>query len=377
MKYLISILLFCIIYETAIAQQGNFREQLIGWGVANFDDPTLTQFGLRYMPDFYSDTKLGENLSFTANISFNAYANTLLKDFRDTESDLRIKPYRLQFGLETNQLDLRVGLQKINFGSASLIRPLMWFDKIDPRDPLQLTDGVYSFLARYYFLNNANIWFWTLLGNSDQKGWEIFKSNDKIPELGGRVQLPLFKGEVAATYHYREGTFNESFMDTLTNQDGFCENRYALDGKFDFGIGLWFEAALIHQKLDFTNLRYKQLINIGADYTFNIGNGLSIITEYFTYMQTKELFGNGDGLEFIASSISYPINIINNIQAFVYYDITNNDYYRFVNFSWTYDNWMIYIMGYWNPENYQIYQNIGDANLYSGYGAQLMIVFNH
>jgi len=52
--------------------------------------------------------------------------------------------------LSTKQFELRAGLQKINFGSATLLRPLMWFDKIDPRDPLQLTDGVYALLARYY-----------------------------------------------------------------------------------------------------------------------------------------------------------------------------------------------------------------------------------
>jgi len=53
-------------------------------------------------------------------------------------------------------------LQKINFGSATLFRLLMWFDRIDPRDPLKLTDGVYGLLLRYYFHNNTNIWLWGL-----------------------------------------------------------------------------------------------------------------------------------------------------------------------------------------------------------------------
>ena len=64
------------------------------------------------------------------------------------------------------------GLQKINFGSAVLLRPLMWFDSLDPRDPLQLTDGVYAVLLRYYFPNNANLWAWALYGNDSPKGWE-------------------------------------------------------------------------------------------------------------------------------------------------------------------------------------------------------------
>ncbi|MCK7489842.1 MAG: ABC transporter ATP-binding protein [Anaerotruncus sp.] len=40
---------------------------------------------------------------------------------------------------------------------------MMWFDTIDPRDPLQLTDGVYALLLRYYTRGNANFWAWAML----------------------------------------------------------------------------------------------------------------------------------------------------------------------------------------------------------------------
>ena len=323
-----------------------------------------------------SSSKLGDNIILKTNLSFNAYASSLLYGLDSIETDFKIKAYRLQLGFSGNQFDIRLGLQKINFGSAALLRPLMWFDKIDPRDPLQLTDGVYGVLGRYYFLNNANIWLWSLFGNKDTKGWEAFPSNKRNPEAGGRIQYPVLTGELAVTYHYREGVFDGTFADTLSNSNGFSENRYAIDGKFDLEIGLWFEAALIHQNLDFTNQRYQRLINVGADYTFGLGNGLNLITEYFTYQKTESVFGNGEGIGFGAMSLSYPINIINNLQAIVYYDFANNDFYRFINFSWTYDNWVIYVMGFWNPDNFQIYQNVGDANIFGGYGAQIMIVFN-
>ena len=84
-----------------------------------------------------------------------------------------------------------------------MLRPLMWFDKIDPRDPLQLTDGVWGLLARYYFLNNANIWLWGLYGNEKPKTWEIGKTNQHYPEFGGRFQSPVPKGEAAVSYHFR------------------------------------------------------------------------------------------------------------------------------------------------------------------------------
>ena len=379
LKYhILSFLLITIICDySSYGQESDFSEQVIGSSIFNFDDPFLTLAGIRYLPDYKSSSSLKDNLLLKTNFSLNIFGNALLYNLDSADTDFKIKPYRLQLGIVGDQFDVRLGLQKINFGSASLLRPLMWFDRIDPRDPLQLTDGVYSVLARYYFLNNANIWLWSLYGNKDKKGWEAFQSNKRKPEIGGRIQYPILKGELALTYHYREGVFDGTFADTLTNRSGFSENRYAIDGKFDMEIGFWFEGALIHQNLDFTNQRYQRLINVGADYTFGLGNGLNVITEYFTYQKTEDIFGKGSGIEFSAMSLSYPLNIINNLQAIVFYDITNNDFYRFVNCSWTYDNWIIYVSAFWNPDNYQIYQNISGTNIYGGYGAQLMIVFNH
>ncbi len=374
------ILLVCLIsftcVYTSIGQERDFNEQLIGWLIFNVDDPFITQAGIRYLPELKSKNTFKNSLVLKTDLSLNAYGNVLMYGFDSTETNAKIKPYRLQLGLSGDQFEARVGLQKISFGSASMLRPLMWFDRLDPRDPLQLTDGVYSVLGKYYFLNNANIWFWTLYSNKDTKGWEIFPSNEEKPEIGGRIQLPFFIGEIAGTYHYREGVFNGTFADTLSNRNGFSENRYAIDGKFDLEIGFWFEAAIIHQNLDFTDLRYQRLINVGADYTFGLGNGLNMITEYFTYQKAESAFGNGSGIDFGAISLNYPLNIINNIQAIVYYDFTNKEYYRFINFSWTYDNWMIYIMGFWNPERFNIY-NYADANIFAGKGFQLMVTFNH
>jgi hypothetical protein len=378
----ISILILLLLLSTIInevkAQDNGFSEQLIGWSTANLSDPFQAQLGIIYIPSLLSDKKINENLSVGVEMSFNAYANSLIFNVEGDENQAKIKPYRLWLKLSGKQFEVRAGLQKINFGSATMLRPLMWFDKMDPRDPLQLTDGVYSVLGRYYFLNNANIWLWGLYGNSDTKGWEIFPSNKKKAEVGGRIQIPVFAiGEIATSYHYRDGIFEGTFADTLTDRNEFSENRYSIDGKFDLGIGLWFEGTLIHQNLDFTDINYSRLFNIGTDYTFGIGNGLTAIAEYFTYQSSKEPFGSGAGVDFGALHISYPFTIISNLSAIVYYDFTNKELYRFINCSWTYDNWVFYVMGFWNPDNFQIYQNMGNTNLYSGYGAQVMVVFSH
>lgn len=369
---------FLICAIKANAQDDVFNEQLISWLTINPSEPFMTQLGMRYIPTIATDQKINHDLAFGLEMSVNAYGNGLLYSFDSLKTDAEIKPYRLWIRFSGKQFEIRAGLQKINFGSATLLRPLMWFDKMDPRDPLQLTDGVYSVLGRYYFINNANVWLWGLYGNSETKGWEVFPSDKKKIEAGGRIQLPVSTiGEIAVSYHYRDGLFEGTFAENLTPRKQFSENRYSLDGKFDLEIGFWFEGTIIHQNLDFTDRRYTQLLNVGADYTFGIGNGLTTVAEYFTYRSAKDAFGNGEGIDFGVAHMSYPLSIINNLSLIVYYDFTNKDLYRFINCSWTYDNWVFYVMGFWNPEKFQIYQNMGNTNMFSGYGAQLMVVFNH
>ena len=71
--------------------------------------------------------------------------------------------------LINKNIENRLGLQKIDFGSALLIRPLQWFNQIDPRDPLRLTNGVYGILFRQYFNDNSNIWLWNWIPASFHK----------------------------------------------------------------------------------------------------------------------------------------------------------------------------------------------------------------
>ncbi len=277
----------------------------------------------------------------------------------------------------TSRFEARIGLQKINFGSASLLRPLMWFDRIDPRDPLQLTDGVYGLLLRYYFLNNANIWIWGLTGSDDLKGWEFMPSEPKSVEFGGRLQHPLGKGELAFTYHHRNIDPNTSpFLPDTPGSSPIPENRYAIDGKWDLGIGLWFEGTLTHQDSDWLPLPWQRAINIGMDYTFGLGNGLNVIGEYFIYESSQNALTAGEGITFSAISLNYPLSLLDNLSCIFYYDWDNKEVYSFLNWRRTYDQWIINVIGFWNPDQFQIYQNRPENNLFSGKGFQIMLIFN-
>jgi len=145
----------------------------------------------------------------------------------------------------------------------------------------------------------------------------------------------------------------------------------------DLAVGLWAEASLIHQDLNYTDRKYKTMLNLGTDYTFDLGNGLHVMAEGFGYLQGDKPFANSEGLAFGLLSASYPVNIIHNLSAILFYDFTNQNLYRFINWSVTFDRWNFYIMGFWNPETYNLYNVDPRTTLYGGWGFQLMAVFNH
>lgn len=372
---LTAILVFPLPFNTAEAQTVGFHGQAIGWTTLNPAEPFQAQAGLRYIPELSFSVPAGK-YSFDGEFSANLWGSGIFSgDSMEMESE--ISPYRMWVKFSGDQFELRAGLQKINFGSAQMFRPLMWFDRIDPRDPLQLTDGVWALLGRYYFLNNANIWLWGIYGDDKVKGWEIIPSKKNSIEYGGRVQVPLYTGEIAATYHHRTADPGPVLPDSITLGETSPENRIALDLKLDLAVGLWAEAALSKQDFSYTNQDYRSMVNLGMDYTFGLGNGLNMMAEGFAYLQGQQPLSADEQLWFGLLSANYPISIIHNVSAMLFYDFSNKNFYRFLNWTVAYDKWSFYVMGFWNPESYTLYNVDPRTSLYGGWGFQLMAVFNH
>lgn len=365
--------------KQAFSQTLGLHGQLSGWATSSPDESLISQAGLRYIPDILVEKTFDNHFKADAEISLNTDATGLFNGRENTKFEGQLKPYRVWVRFSGDQFETRLGLQKINLGSATLFRPLMWFDRIDPRDPLRLTDGVYGLLLRYYFLNNANIWFWGLYGNDEIKGWEVAPTTEQSVEYGGRVQTPLFKGEVGLTYHHRQADFTPTALplDRIHDVTSVPEDRLGLDGKWDIGVGLWFEGALIHQKTDFPGIKYRRLWTVGVDYTFGVGNGLSAVGEYFNSESADQAFSSGEGQSFSALSMNYPLGLVDNVSAILYYDWENQDWYRTVTWQRTYDNWSFYLIGFWNPEELRLNPNQTGNNPFAGKGLQFMVVFNH
>ena len=353
-----------------------FKGQLSAYTHLNLSNDLPWWSGGRYIPQVNYEFELEHEQKIDFEASANIYGNMGLLPFDSSGFNGDLKPYRIWARYSTRQFELRAGLQKINFGSASILRPLMWFDQIDPRDPLQLTDGVWGILARYYFLNNANIWLWGLYGNDRLKGWETFPSQGKRPEFGGRFQSPVPRGEAAISYHHR--TADCSLVSNgASSLNKVPENRFGLDAKFDVVVGVWLEASWSNYNDDLGSYSNQEIVNLGVDYTFGLGNGLTVVLEQLVASFDEKPFAFSNTLTFSLLNVSYPIGMFDYLNAIVYYDWTNNRIYNFLNWQKQFNRFTFYLMGYINPKEYQIPTQGTDEILYAGSGIQVMLVFNH
>lgn len=371
--------LSCMVLPAMSQKAGlTFDNQVSSWVNMNLADTIMWQAGVRYIPTLSPWLKTGEKSKIDAELSFKIYGNLNFSDLSYESAGSDFKPYRLWLRYSSSNLEIRAGLQKINFGSALVFRPLMWFDRMDFRDPLQLTDGVYGLLGRYYFNNNVNIWLWGLYGNDSAKGWEITPSVKEIPEYGGRLQVPFFRGEMAFSYHNREADYSELLAGIpMVNVTEFTEQSFAVDGKWDIGIGFWFEyMKKLNAEDNPVMSRWETYYSIGADYTIGLGNGLNITTEYFHYANNPEDQVQESKRDLITLSLSYPLSVTHNLSGVVYYDTNSKEWFRFMNLQMSWDYVSLYIMGYWNPETMTLYSGSSEGSLFTGKGIQLMLVLD-
>lgn len=363
-------------YAIALHDSLHVKGQISSWLDYNPELQMPLWIGARCIPQINYEVKLPKKKrKFDSEISIDLNSYTTIHPFDSANIDFNGNMHRLWLRYSTSQFELRAGLQKINFGSATIVRPLMWFDQIDPRDPLKFTTGVYGILGRYYFLNNANIWFWCLYGNENLKGFESFYSDNEIPEYGGRLQIPVKVGESALSYHHRsindDPFYNPSFKDIQITED-----RFGFDTKFDMIIGCWVEASWSHHNNIegiFTNI---VLINIGIDYTFGIGNGLTVISEQLIASYDEYAFEMANATTLSLFNLTYPLGLFDNLSAIIYYDWDTSNVYNFINWQRQFDKYSFNLMAFANPKKSNIPTFNMQENLYSGYGAQLMFIWN-
>ncbi|MBW1710441.1 MAG: hypothetical protein JRJ73_11245 [Deltaproteobacteria bacterium] len=375
-RHVIFCFFFCLLTGTGLFFAGNARAlewdysgRLSGWITETTDhDSWQNSLGLLYIPQVSLKKYLGEESFLDAEVSVKGFGMVMSEE---SEEDLSLKLYRAKLRYATAQTETRLGLQKINFGPARLLRPLRWFDRLDPSDPLQLTDGVYALRFKYNALNNSNFWLWSLYGNDEPKGYEIFSTVSDSAEFGGRLQHPVPLGELAASFHTRK-VDGSSF-----NIPNYTENRFALDGRWDIGVGLWFESVFQHQSTAVIPNDWTKLITAGLDYTFGIGSGLYFLLEHMATAFSDEALGWDEAVHVSAVMLNYPVTLTDNLTAIGYYSWDRKKYYQYLSWQRTYDYLILNLSLFYYPRTGG--QSLGlDQNFFEGgYGARFMIIFNH
>lgn len=376
MRFTAAIIGLLLLTNLALAQQKLvFDGQLSGFGNYSPDSQLDVMLGGRYIPELNYNMPLDKGSALDFEASVNIFGTVAFNPFYESKTDGDIQPYRIWARYTGKQYEIRLGLQKIDFGSASILRPLQWFNQIDPRDPLKLTNGVYAALGRYYFLNNANIWLWMLYGNEKTRGYDAVETNKDIPEFGGRFQYPVPKGELAASYHHRTADASAIFGEGEFNK--IPEDRFSLDGKWDVTVGLWFEAVHIHKAKNVDMLTNQSLFNLGMDYTFGLGSGLNVVGEHMLMTNDNKAFGFENTANITASTVSYPITLFSRISAVAYYSWNTEDFSFFLNYERQFRKTTAYVMLYYNPDMPQGIRENELVNSFPGPGLRVMWVFNH
>lgn len=352
------------------------------FGSGRWDDKLEPSLGVRFIPEVQVSLTSGRSLTVDSEISANAFGTVTFPSGQSMQTSGDITPYRAWLRLSTAHFEARAGLQKVSFGSATLFRPLMWFDSLDPRDPLQITNGVYALLLRYFTQSNASFSAWTMYGNGSRRGWDVAPPDQKTPEFGGRIQVPFFRGELGAAYHRRKAAI-EGLVPTVdpaaaTSAAPVPEDRFGLDGKWDLGVGLWIEGALVHQRTTLLPRPYQVALDAGLDYTFGVGRGLTVMAEHVRFESRERASARGDTLSLSGLLLRYPLDLLDELAGISYYDWRNGKSYGFLSWKRTYDTLSLdaILFWFWSPRKPLVFPGQPGSSSYAGKGVQLLLAYH-
>lgn len=317
---------------------------------------------LRYIPEFRGDFQADPEHRWGMDIALDMYNHSLGDSLVKGAVDF----YRLIVRYDSPRTQFRIGLQKINFGPARMLRVLQWFDQVDVRDPLALSPGVWAGLGRRYFENGGNLRLWIMADAPNPWRSSFSNSSQDWPwDMGGRLELPIPRGTVGMTIHQLD----------LTEVSGITESRAAADIRLDAVLGLWSEAMIARVQLPAAQ-RDMFTIMAGLDYTLGIGNGLYVALEAL-----GSFGGSFDGslpweVRSVAMMSNYTLGLSDALVAYLYTIETPGITPKrvpMIGWNHTRGNWLFYLAVYDMPE---IAQGSSLA-LPTGTGIQFNVAYSH
>jgi hypothetical protein len=316
-----------------------------------------------------------ESWQLDSEFTGNLWSTLTATEQQTTETKTDAEIHRLWVRLSDPKTEIRLGLQKINFGPAKILRTLQWFDQLDPRDPTKFTTGVKGSLIRHYFSDDSNFWAWVLYGNSDLLGPVPLHSDQTTPEVGGRFQIPIGSNEFALSAHHRN--LNKEKLGAPQSTDDIIENRIAFDGVWDLVTGMWVEVSLSEfDGIDLLPTRVT-MATLGTDYTFDLGNSLYTAIEI---KGIKSSFSNSEPTETFLFAINqtYTLGLIDQINAIWVGCFDCQDTNLSIDYLRTYDRWLYSIGGFYqkSDSNNETMDSVAETNPLEGKGVKLTVQVN-
>ena len=222
----------------------------IDWIITGLNDTLTSEFIITKSKVFQFKKR-----EFKYEVSRYINTSNLLKENWET-SDIEIKKHRGYIAYKQNSI-YKLGLQQISFGYADYLRPLDWFDTLDPLTITPISDGVKA-LSRTRLKKNHNTKQWLLYENNEIQENQYFESKNHTTEYGGFYQLFKKKSEHLISYHYRQ------IQDISTHQTG-QEFRVGTGHFFDKQLPLWFE-----QSMSINQINHEKTIHVQAMAGFEI-----------------------------------------------------------------------------------------------------------
>ena len=332
MRYLLLVLIYLNIKIFLFSQSYSIKGQLWATGVSVENQPNImSQLG--YIPTISAYNKLSHDSMVDLE-----WAYRFDRSFKgDSPEEHHEKLYRGWLRYSNQIIEARFGLQKVSFGPAQVLRPLAWFDTIDPEDPTDQTDGVEAFRLRFFPSNSLALWTW------------IMKSESDTLSYGGRGEVSTSLGEWGFTLHQTPDESN---------------TQIGIDFRYDGFLGCWFEGAgSLSESQNISEDRYA-LITLGADYTFPIGTGLLIMSETLRIQEWSSKTDASSNRTISAFIAGLPIGMFHNIMLITKLDWDQNNTYNYLRWSSTYDHFSINCMVSIGPSS--------EVN-----SLELMFIYNH
>ena len=188
--------------------------------------------------------------------------------FRD-ESDIDF--FRAWLRLEKGPFNVRAGRQKILFGAGTIFRPLGFFDTRNVTGVVPETRGVDGVRATYFFDATTSL-----------EGWLVPGKLDDHLVAGVRAEALVLGHETGLTLQVHPETELDDLQDF---EKDLLQLGFHVKGEQT--LGYWNESRLdIERKPGDDPLRFNSVF--GADYTFDIGEGLHVLAEYMFTAREKE-----------------------------------------------------------------------------------------